>query len=188
MLRLTAPSMLDEASKTATSGLRPKAKINKKATDFISTNYAQSQSKQPAMRSISCSNPLDKLCALLLGWQILDDVGKERSSISLCDSNYAPLPTSYENFLQYLACWEPMLVEEIKAGILSNLPLSTKRQSKCGIAMVSVQGVSLPSSILINLSCVFNENISKGDGPSTGRLVYISKSLPTADISTFCVT
>ena len=187
MIRLTAPSMIEEASKTVTSGLRPKARISKKTTDSVSTVSAQPQLQQYSTRPVSCSNPLDRLCALLLGWQILDDVGKERSSNSVFDSNYVPLPTCYETYQQYLRCWEPMLIEEIKAGILSNLPLSTKRQSKCGIAMVSVQGMSLPSSILINLNCVFNENIVKTDEASTGRSVNVSVGFSVADTSALCI-
>lgn len=169
MMRVTAPSMIDEAKVKIVSGLRPKPKAGSKSV--TSQSFAMTQ---PLLKGQSkaqlYANPLDRLCELLLDWRILEDIRKgrerERNSTS-ARTEYAKLPNSYATYQQYLTYWEPLLLQEIKAGILSNLPLSTKRLSKCGTAMISAQDSCRTSSTVINLNCVFTKNATETETTSS---------------------
>jgi hypothetical protein len=147
MKKSTVPGMVDGGSMRVASGLRPKVR-NAQKKDQTGPKLAQATQ--------ICANPLDRLCELILDWRILEDVSKDRQARN--SSTFSDLPKCYSNFQYYLTSWEPLLIEEIKANILSNLPLSTKRQSKKGTAMVSNQGSNHLSSQLINLNCYFTQS------------------------------
>jgi hypothetical protein len=176
----TAPSMIDEAKVKVVSGLRPKPKAGSKSAAPQSAAASQTLHKGPA-KVQSYANPLDRLCELLLDWRILDDIGRgrerERDSTS-ARTECAKLPNSYATHQQYLTSWEPLLIQEIKAGILSNLPLSTKRASKCGTAMISAQDSSRTNSTVINLNCVFSKNATETETMSSKQSdKYVKYSL-----------
>jgi hypothetical protein len=165
--------MIDESSIKVVSGLRPKPRKQGRTSDSnptASSQPLQSRSSQAP----SVANPLERMCELLLSWLILEDLSKGRSSNSTAPSECSRLPTSYLTHQSYVESWEPWLIEEVKASILSNLPLNTRKQSKCGTAMVSSQDSSSPRAGLINLNCAFTvstlENKTScskvGDGPA----------------------
>ena len=164
MKRITAPGMVDEASIRVVSGLRPKQRMQGKAnsTDALVSSLLSGARRNQAQ---VCANPLDRMCELLLGWRILEDVGRGRSSKNTSSSDLERLPYTYPDYEAYLKSWEPLLIEEVKAGVLTNLPLNTKRLSKSGTAMISSQGSSSIKSPLTNLNAAF-----------TGRAVENSSS------------
>jgi hypothetical protein len=147
MKKSTMPGMVDGGTIRVASGLRPKVRNAQKKD--------QTGSK-PAQITQMCANPLDRLCELIVDWRILEDVSKDRKARN--SSTFSDLPKCYIDYQYYLTSWEPLLIEEIKANILSNLPLSTRRQSKKGTAMVSNQGSNRLTSQLINLNCHFTQS------------------------------
>jgi hypothetical protein len=186
MMRVTAPSMIDEAKVKVVSGLRPKPKAGSKSVAPQSAATTLTLHKGAAKAQLY-ANPLDRLCELLLDWRILEDVRKgrerERDSTSARKDN-VKLPNCYATHQQYLTSWEPLLIQEIKAGILSNLPLSTKRSSKCGTAMISAQDSSQTSSTVINLNCVFSKNAMETETTSSKQADrYVKCSLESSIFS-----
>lgn len=167
-MRVTAPSMIDEAKVKVVSGLRPKPKAGNKSVASNGAAASQIHVKGPAKEQLY-ANPLDRLCELLLDWRILDDIGKgrerDREAVA-ARPEYAKLPDCYMTYQHYLTSWEPLLMQEIKAGILSNLPLSTKRLSKCGTATISAQDSNRTSATVVNLSCVFAKNVTESETTS----------------------
>ena len=165
MFRSTAPSMVDEAKVKVASGLRPKARHPDKA---VSGNPAAVSnvlcSKVGSTKGHVCDvNPLDRLCELLLDWPILEEITDGRSSKSTSNIQNIKLPNCFPTHELYLSSWEPLILEEIKASVLSNLPLSTRKLSKSGRATVSSQGSSQSKSLLVNLNCSFTSNSVKTD-------------------------
>lgn len=165
MFRSTAPSMVDEAKVKVASGLRPKARHPDRAvpSDPAAVSNAL-YSKVGVMKQPICDvNPLDRLCEMLLDWRILEDITDGRSSRSTSSSENTRLPNYFPTHELYLSSWEPLLLEEIKASVLSNLPLSTRKLSKSGRATVSGQGSNQSKSVLVNLNCAFTSNSVKSD-------------------------
>lgn len=157
MKRSSAPSMIDEASVRVASGLRPK----QRNAIMSNTRIGDVRSQQHFPKSSQvhfCANPLDRMCELLLDWHILADIGVGRGFKDNSSSSKEALPTFYASHRSYVEHWEPLLIEEVKACILSNLPLNTKRRSKCGTAMVSSQGGGSANLTLMNLNCSFTGN------------------------------
>jgi len=70
-----------------------------------------------------CANPLERLCQQLLPWQILDSLSELQSQKNILEDHdevQSSLPIVFESYLHYVVVWEPLLIEEIKASILSN--------------------------------------------------------------------
>ena len=152
--------MIDEASIKVVSGLRPKPRNPNRGT----SDATPFQNKSSQNTSVTCANPMDRLCELLLDWRILEDIELGKRKPDLTD--LVRLPNFYPTHQSYLASWEPLLIEEMKAGILSNLPLSTKRRSKCGTVLISTHESGSSRSTLINLNCAFVGN-TKENVPSS---------------------
>ena len=164
MKRSSAPSMIDEASVRVISGLRPKQRNTQKTSSILGDGPPQPLRIESAQVHL-CANPLDRMCELLLDWRILSDINGGRGSKGISDSSDLRLPTSYISHQSYLESWEPLLLEEVKASIISNLPMNTKRQSKCGTAMVSSQGAGGARVSLVNLNCSFAVNKAVSNTP-----------------------
>ena len=157
MKRSSAPSMIDEASVRVASGLRPKQRTAITSNNRIGAG--QSQPQLPKGNQVHfCANPLDRMCELLLDWQILANIEGGRGLKENSSLPRESLPTFFASHRSYIEHWEPLLVEEVKACILSNLPLNTKGRSKCGTAMVSSQGGGNTNLSLMNLNCSFTGN------------------------------
>ena len=135
-----------------------------------------------------CHNPLERLCELLANWRVLHDLANVRrgstiasvtiaeneeeevgsmhqkrtaASSSSSSSNVAdlvPIPISFLNYRSYVQIWEPLLITELQANVLSNTPSNT-RQGHHGIAYVSSMGSSNVDSKLVSLNCNFVETV-----------------------------
>lgn len=92
-------------------------------------------------------DPIERLCKLLLNWRVLDDiVGLNEMKISTIDYM---LPTRFESFGAYVQKWQPLSIEEIKASVLSNLPLSTAdKDSPVLISVAPFKDGEFESSLL----------------------------------------
>jgi hypothetical protein len=116
------------------------------------------------VRTVLCSNPLEKMCGHLVCWSLLEDLKEsngQRSGGPVQEEVSLPrLPISFSTCREYIESWEPLLVEEIKANILSNVPMNSRRPKK-GQATVSNLGSSSPTSRLITLQVDFGESEAK---------------------------
>jgi len=72
------------------------------------------------------------------------------------------LPTCFREFEDYVTAWEPLVIEEIKASVVTNVPMSTRKSERRGVVQVSC--ADQPSEILSPLAKI---NCSFGsDGPT----------------------
>ena len=71
-----------------------------------------------------CANPIDRLCQMLMGWNIFHPKQNPES--------IAKIPSKFTSVGEYVSVWEPLLIDEIKENILSNLNMCSpsKEHSK----------------------------------------------------------
>jgi len=84
-------------------------------------------------------NPLERLCEVMTQWNILNDVisgnnynNQEDNALLSSSTTVVTIPTLFESCTEYYKTWEPLLTEEIKANICSNLTHNTRNASKTG--------------------------------------------------------
>ena len=88
--------------------------------------------------SVQNANPLERLCKLLLPWKILDS-SKEKvlSETSVEEEkNFNHIPILFQTYQQYTDAFEPLMIEEMKAGILSNLKSGEVQTSHCQFSVL----------------------------------------------------
>jgi hypothetical protein len=147
-------------------------------------------------RTISLSNPLDRLCELLLPWPIIDDIVRQsrdhdfpgNRDVNDTDNSSLVLPDTFTDCMQYVEMWEPLVIDEIKASVLSSLPQNTRDPQRRGTVDVACLEDSRNSS-LVRLECAFTDSRQdvsssesyssharrKGvDGPAAMDLVLLS--------------
>lgn len=73
----------------------------------------------------SQNSALDRLAKLLLQWDFIEDFHSRRKQrqavLESISSSSASLPTTFSTSLEYIQAWEPLIVKEIKAGIISEV-------------------------------------------------------------------
>ncbi len=154
--KTTTESLLDHSKKVA-SGLRPKKGISstRGIVDLqdLSNSIAKTNQYIPKMGSYrKTANPLDRLCELLLPWNLLESL--KFANDSLQDKRVIKkIPTRFESHDEYYNIWEPVLVEEIKANIMSHVPQISRTNVKAGTLYVGPGEGSDSSSALIRLHC-----------------------------------
>ena len=84
---------------------------------------------KPASQKYS-ANSQDRFCELLLPWRMLHEFSESQQSQRRSGSDGSDsVPLCFESYDDYILAWEPLLMEEIKGGILSSLPHSSKPKS-----------------------------------------------------------
>ena len=81
------------------------------------------------------------------------------SSSSSSEVELAPVPISFPNYRSYVQIWEPLMITELQANVLSNTPSNT-RQGHHGVAYVSSMGSSSVDAKLVSLNCNFVEAVA----------------------------
>lgn len=100
-----------------------------------------------------CANPLDRLCDLLLDWDVMADLAKPPTGKPSADENSAlepvgeQLPAFFSCFHEYISRWEPLVIEEMKENVLSNFRSKTIQGVKKGYLQFSCTDV-LPHAVL----------------------------------------
>ena len=79
------------------------------------------------------NNPLNRLCLKLLDWDIFSSTSQD------VVENLPTVPITFDSYRSYVKTWEPLLIEEMRASILSNCPVSSfdKNTSLCSIQLPS---------------------------------------------------
>lgn len=98
-------------NKRVFSGLRPKKQKPSSTAAEGRTN------RDEPVKSFICSNPLDRFAELLLSWKISGEI--QSNSIDKIDFPY--ICDHFETFQEYVQQWEPILIDEIKAGVLNTI-------------------------------------------------------------------
>lgn len=102
------------------------------------------------------NNPLNRLCVKLLDWDI--------NNPSLNQGRPLPsVPMTFENYRSYVNTWEPLLVEEMRANILSTCPPSTFKQD------TSICSIQMPSDLETKLTSLLTVQGSMSMSGLTGR-------------------
>ena len=83
-----------------------------------------------ASRALNNCNPLNRLCEKLLDWRILTDLaGTKMRLAGVPSAIVGGIPLVFKSYMEYVEVWEPLLIAEIKANILSSaLSLSSGRE------------------------------------------------------------
>ena len=148
-------SLSGSSSESTAGGLRPKSKtsatsVRKYATSTIGrSNQARD------------GNPLDRLSAILLDWNILDDVVTSNKKSYESDKNWQldgeveVLPEVYRTYDEYAEAWEPIMIKEIQDAIVSKFAL-TVDSALFGTFHCTVGGHRSPESPLQHLESTFN--------------------------------
>lgn len=79
-----------------------------------------------------CSNPLDRLCEMLLDWDISAFRLSKRNEEEIIRPEYAKLPLIFQNFHEYITLWEPLMIEEMRENVKSNYRTKPSREIKKG--------------------------------------------------------
>ena len=114
-------------------GRRPKIS----ALSVQNPNHGKQQDRKLIQISLH-ANPLERLCKLLLPWKILDS-SKEKvlSETSVEEEkNFNHIPILFQTYQQYTDAFEPLMIEEMKAGILSNLKSGEVQTSHCQFSVL----------------------------------------------------
>lgn len=113
--------------------------VSTKKTDPYKSNHNHVQNT-----NVFEKNPLERLCEIMTQWNIFNDIINSNNyndpeDYTLSSSlPSAPIPTLFQSCAEYYKAWEPLLAEEIKANICSNLPHNTKHSSKAGRLIIGI--------------------------------------------------
>jgi hypothetical protein len=156
-------------------GRRPKHKSGQDAT-ATSSNLMFNQPNRPDISGFKriCSNPLDRLCEILLDWDFPasmlatmksknggTEVHGTFDNLYFNENGFIKLPLTFQNFYEYITMWEPLIIEEMKENVLSNYktkPLSVIRRGciqfksadRLPHVMHTVEAIVTPSSNPVN--------------------------------------
>ncbi len=160
-ITLTTTASLNDSSKKVTSSLRPKKNIpsSRVAVDLqkISNNITKtSQYNTPKTISYrKTANPLDRLCELLLPWNLLEAIKVPTDSLHE-KRIIRKIPTRFESHDEYYNVWEPVLLEEIKSNIITHVPQISRNNVKAGTLHIGPGEGTDSSSSLIRLHCTID--------------------------------
>lgn len=131
------------------SGLRPK-----KRGERSSNRNEPTQVHQVVKPTVPiCNNPLERLAGKLSSWRLVDNLIKDQPS-----KDFDVIPDRFEDFSAYLTAWEPLLLEELKANILSNV--SALRDTTSNAGPVNVVQLDMDGkSSLVRLYCNVDNTI-----------------------------
>lgn len=136
---------------------RPKSRKNKCDNVDGGGLLEKVQSYLPPSRP-ECSSPLDRFCELLIEW----DLRVPLNSIL----NVPPIPLSFASYSSYVKTWEPFLIREVQANLLSSLP----KTPTCGSCQLRPMDLEDTKNKLLKLQC----SLSSSDKTSSMQVVLIS--------------
>lgn len=114
-------------------------------------------------------NPLDRLSTLLVKWNYIDECkalisqlwrNHDDSNNIAIEKKFEKLPYEFKDQIDYIRRWEPLIIEEIKAGVRNNI----RNVNINGIGKVKVSLIeSSVQSSLYTLDCIFEDINKSGD-------------------------
>lgn len=161
---------------------KPKIRLKRRITAAKNDNNVNvlsgSQSTHVTPPSECNNNPVDRLCRKLLDWDI---IGSDKKEVPL-----PTLPMTFDSYRSYVNIWEPLLIAEMKANILSGCPISSfeTNLSTCSLQLPSDLGSGrLP---LVYVQATFplstggtDEKRSNRSAPQSSVVVYMDLLLLT---------
>lgn len=189
--------------KRVISGLRPKSKKTPStaASDASAPKPIASSGSAAAVLGPAPANALNRMCDLILPWRILDQfkamqsgsgkatpvshTAKELAEVADAESAVAYVPTApslassprvpnlFDSWEEYVSVWEPLLRDEIKAGVISSLP-SSLQSSKAKVGYVHASPfedseASAAQLSFMKLHCIVNADPVKSKGTAEVR-------------------
>jgi hypothetical protein len=168
-------SEIENAMEKPIIGRRPKHKsgLDSAATNSTSMFNHHNRPDISGFKRI-CSNPLDRLCEILLDWDFPTSMlatmkskngGTETNvaydNLYFNENGFIKLPLTFQNFYEYITMWEPLIIEEMKENVISNYKTKPLHEIKRGYlqfksidrlphVMHTVDAVVIPSSNPVN--------------------------------------
>ena len=168
------------------SGKRPKEKkVNTQLLSHQRPGTAASAARLSVIRPSQVTNPLNRLCELLLPWTSVAREfsnytrgGGEKTEESVeIYSNLRPLPNVFDTYDEYLTAWEPLVVEEIKSSVLNSMSArinakgNQSHKFNCNIAEISPQNGSCTH--LVALDCNFDVQFESSNRQQSWYVHYL---------------
>eukprot|EP01031_Cornospumella_fuschlensis_P034192 gene34192-41390_t len=114
-----------------------------------------------------CSNPLDRLCDLLLPWDFYSELTSPSAITSI--DKLLNVPLSFSCYMHYISVWEPLMLEEMRRSILSSF-LAPPSSSAVSKRLAGHFQFSLPDKLAeksVTLQGMFT--VDGGDDDDDGR-------------------
>lgn len=129
-----------EQAPPVTVGCRPRITANR--SHFEAKNGKEGYN--PHTKRL-CANPLDRLCDRLLDWNLTTDLKEQlqnRKSVDDLSSSSTDqedsLPSAFSCFHEYISRWEPLLLTEMKANVVTNFRSKSMQSLKKGLLQFSL--------------------------------------------------
>jgi hypothetical protein len=137
-----------------------------------------------------CSNPLDRLCDKVLDIDFIETLSVKSSptvlsssSSSVANKPLTLLPLVYDNCLDYIRAWEPLLATEIREAMMSNfMGKVASRSVQEGLAQFSIPDVLTTN--LTSIDIVFQPAFAHGKSNTSSNGTSSSSSNNTDDNET----
>ena len=132
---------------------RVKGKLRRRGT--AGTTSSSSGQRHEAAPRLDLGSPLDRLADMILDWKILSDIklcksdnqfsnssssanlDKENDasklSLELPDEGRQHRPSNFSSFKEYFEYYEPLLITELKAGVLQSAESIRQHNARCGV-------------------------------------------------------
>eukprot|EP01039_Chlorochromonas_danica_P005350 gene5350-5886_t len=116
-----------------------------------------------------CANPLDRLCDHLLDWNLTTDLKEQlqnRKSVDDLSSSTTgqedSLPSAFSCFHEYISLWEPLLLTEMKANVVTNFRSKSMQSLKKGLLQFTLSDHI--SSVSHEIQCLVSSERPGGGG------------------------
>ena len=198
---------MKEESDPKPSKAKPKGLRRRNAsTSLQQRDKGAGAAKRTNISGKSVGSSLDRLCDALLGWELLEDLkgiekrattassssskGKGLSLLDPKDLTQKGPRNCFHSFDDYLSHWEPLLLMDLKAGVIQGA--ERVKESKAGYGVVhacEAESLEGKSSGMIRMNLSFGKYPNEpahGDSPGNMDLVLIAGTrgvLPVSQIT-----
>ena len=133
-----------EVSKRVQTGLRSKkiTATNKKTNTLVTSN---------STNNYTTVNVYEKFVDSLISWNLETNDNNDEISIKI-KNNYT-LPDNYNAAEEYIQCWEPLVIDEIKQSLLSEIEEIRRISNNMMLITPIVNNTPISPQKLINISC-----------------------------------
>ena len=133
-----------EVSKRVKTGLRSKkiTTTNKKTNTLVNSS---------STNNYTTINVYEKFVDSLISWKLETNDNNDEISIKI-KNNYT-LPDNYNTAEEYIQCWEPLIIDEIKQSLLSEIEEIRRISNDTMLITPIVNNTPILPQKLINISC-----------------------------------
>ncbi len=112
------------------------------------------------------NNLLDRLAKRLIVWDIAVDLKKRGGyhAVDVSDLELLRLPRTFPSFREYLRIWEPLMMAEMRANIISDVRSANSNSIQMGTVQICPEK-DIPTDLIFRADCIFTAT----SGPNKDR-------------------